>query len=190
MSWRFVHRRTFRRQPAPELRARERRPPHSTDHPAGQRPVLHHLQLRELVPQGNEILFSAHAPAPTGARSGPFTPTAASMQTPAAGRAARPAAGDEAQLSVEERGTGARTGAQRGNSRVGALEQAVQAQSRTRLENRFGPLGPTRVQIPPPPLYQAETQPARQVSASQRIGSRLTAWLPTRMISGTRGRRT
>ena len=26
-----------------------------------------------------------------------------------------------------------------------------------RLENRFGPLGPTRVQIPPPPLHSAET---------------------------------
>jgi hypothetical protein len=28
------------------------------------------------------------------------------------------------------------------------------------LENRFGPLGPTRVQIPPPPLNQAESRVA------------------------------
>src|SRR3954468_12114622 len=29
------------------------------------------------------------------------------------------------------------------------------------LENRFGPLGPTRVQIPPPPLDSADTQAAQ-----------------------------
>ena len=36
------------------------------------------------------------------------------------------------------------------------------------LENRFGPLGPTRVQIPPPPLYQAglDSRPARFLRAA------------------------
>src|SRR6185295_12813682 len=34
------------------------------------------------------------------------------------------------------------------------------------LENRFGLLGPTRVQIPPPPLEQAESRVTKRCSAS------------------------
>ena len=44
--------------------------------------------------------------------------------------------------------------------------------TRNGLENRFGRLRPTRVQIPPPPLDQAETRTARRVSASQRLATR------------------
>jgi hypothetical protein len=69
-----------------------------------------------------------------------------------------------------DRVEGARSRRSRGTRlwRTGA-GNAFAKRKLTSLENRFGPLGPTRVQIPPPPLLEAK----RNWSAGNHQGSRV-----------------
>src|SRR5262249_38484047 len=55
------------------------------------------------------------------------------------------------------------------------------------LENRFGPLGPTRVQIPPPPPPKPfSTQPSAIVTRPNRVGASTAVREVTPPAGGTR----
>jgi hypothetical protein len=55
------------------------------------------------------------------------------------------------------------------------------------LENRFGPLGPTRVQIPPPPLYNPN--PAQRCGiAREKGGPQARLLLPLDPLGTVRNR--